>query len=204
MDELKSELATLRASDKARGLSPKERESNVRRKAELKHIIKSGVLPPPSPPPSKTDQASAMFQSAMETASSVTGGMSLPSTMSFPSFTPPGEDEMTHFAGVIGFGSATGFCTGYALKKAGRAAATTAGLIFMALTAAEQKGYIDVRWDNIERDTVGQMDLNQDGKIDSEDAKIALAQFTNYMTTKNSAVTSSTFTAGLLYGLRKG
>ena len=40
-----------------------------------------------------------------------------------------------------------GFCTGYAVKKAGRAGAFVGGLGFMALTAAERSGYIAVRWD---------------------------------------------------------
>lgn len=197
MDALHSELVALRAQDRAK-VNALEREKNVLRKAELKHMIKNNITPPPQVP-----GPSALLQSAMETASAASGS-SLPSLSNFPTFTPPSEENVTQFAGTVGFGSMSGFCAGYALKKAGRAAAVTVGVIFMALTAAEQKGYIDVRWDNVERDTIGRMDMNNDGKVDSTDAQMALKQFGTFMTEKNSAVTSGTFTAGLLYGLRKG
>ena len=49
-----------------------------------------------------------------------------------------------------------------------------------------------------------QFDLDGDGKVDASDAQIALKKFTEYMTDTNSAVTGSTFAAGLVYGLRRG
>ena len=72
----------------------------------------------------------------------------------FPNFTPPTPDDMHVFAGTVSFGSAMGFCSGYALKKIGRAAATTVGVIFLGLTSAQRSGYIDVRWEKIEADSM--------------------------------------------------
>ena len=84
-----------------------------------------------------------------------------PHTLSFPTtFTPPTPEEAGAFAGTLSFGSVAGFCTGYAVKKAGRAGAFVGGLGFMALTAAERSGYIAVRWDRIERDCMATLDLD--------------------------------------------
>ena len=108
------------------------------------------------------------------------------------------------FAGTLSFGSVAGFCTGYAVKKAGRAGAFVGGLGFMALTAAERSGYIAVRWDRIERDCMATLDLDSSGRVDHNDVQQAGHDFVRYMVGKNSGVTAATFTAGLLFGLRKG
>ena len=47
-------------------------------------------------------------------------------------------------------------------------------------------------------------DLDGDGKVDGNDAKLAMKKFVNYMTDQNSGVTAGTYTAGLLLGLRRG
>ena len=74
----------------------------------------------------------------------------------------------------------------------------------MALTAAERSGYIAVRWDRIERDCMATLDLDASGKVDHNDVQQAGHDFVRYMVGKNSGVTAATFTAGLLFGLRKG
>lgn len=128
-----------------------------------------------------------------------------PHTLSFPTtFTPPTPEEAGAFAGTLSFGSVAGFCTGYAVKKAGRAGAFVGGLGFMALTAAERSGYIAVRWDRIERDCMATLDLDANGRVDHSDVQQAGHDFVRYMVGKNSGVTAATFTAGLLFGLRKG
>ena len=78
------------------------------------------------------------------------------------------------------------------------------GLGFMALTAAERSGYIAVRWDRIERDCMATLDLDANGRVDHSDVQQAGHDFVRYMVGKNSGVTAATFTAGLLFGLRKG
>ena len=128
-----------------------------------------------------------------------------PHTLSFPTtFTPPTAEEAGAFAGTLSFGSVAGFCIGYAVKKAGRAGAFVGGLGFMALTAAERSGYIAVRWDRIERDCMATLDLDSSGRVDHNDVQQAGHDFVRYMVGKNSGVTAATFTAGLLFGLRKG
>mmetsp|Transcript_81998 Transcript_81998/g.145248 ORF Transcript_81998/g.145248 Transcript_81998/m.145248 type:complete len:229 (+) Transcript_81998:79-765(+) len=116
-------------------------------------------------------------------------------------------DEFTQYTTKIAvkaaFSSVMGFSCGYCIKKAGRAAAFAAGLVFMFLTALELKGYIKVNWDKIAQDTVGKWDLNDDGKVDAKDAKVALKMFVHYMT-QGGAVSHATFTAWLLYGLKQG
>ena len=86
----------------------------------------------------------------------------------------------------------------------GGAGAFVGGLGFMALTAAERSGYIAVRWDRIERDCMATLDLDSSGRVDHNDVQQAGHDFVRYMVGKNSGVTAATFTAGLLFGLRKG
>jgi len=64
--------------------------------------------------------------------------------------------------------------------------------------------YIDVRWDKVEKDTMGQLDLNQDGKCDASDVQLAVRRFVNYVSDQNSAVAGATFTTALILGLRHG
>lgn len=49
-------------------------------------------------------------------------------------------------AGQIGFGVVAGFCTGYALKKLGRATAFTLGLIFILVQVLASLGFVHVDW----------------------------------------------------------
>ena len=126
-------------------------------------------------------------------------------TLTLPTtFTVPTAEEAGAFAGTLSFGSIAGFCTGYAVKKCGRVGALVGGVGFMGLTAAERSGYIAVRWDRIERDAMRSLDFDEDGKVDHSDLHQAGRDFVRYMVGKNSGVTAATFTAGLLYGLRKG
>ena len=149
---LEAQLATLRARDA--NMAPAELETHQRKKADLKFKLKNHIDPPPPPQPEQGG-ASAFLRNVADTLPSSSGASDVLSN--FPNFTSPTLDDLGDFVGTVSFGSTMGFCSGYALKKIGRAGATTVGIIFMSLTAAERSGYIDVRWDNIERDVMGKV-----------------------------------------------
>jgi uncharacterized membrane protein (Fun14 family) len=58
----------------------------------------------------------------------------------------------------ISFGSIMGFCSGYALKKAGKAAAILVGTGFVALQTAQSYGYIQLDWKKISDDAMKPLD----------------------------------------------
>ena len=58
----------------------------------------------------------------------------------------------------ISFGSVMGFCSGYALKQAGKVAAVVLGAGFIALQTAASYGYIEVNWDKVKDDAIKQVD----------------------------------------------
>tara|TARA_B110001452_G_scaffold256954_1_gene250744 strand:- start:496 stop:1098 length:603 start_codon:yes stop_codon:yes gene_type:complete len=189
LDVLRAKQTTLKQA----GASRAEIKQIEKRKADLKMLKKKGINPVlTAPSMSKLPSVGASLPSSM------------PSLPSFPTFTPPTEDEIGEFAGTLGFGTVSGFCSGMALKKIGRAGATVAGVTFMAATAAQQSGYIDVNWKKVEQDVMGTMDQNGDGKVDSTDFNLAKQRFIRYMTEKNSAATAGTFAVGLVMGFRNG
>jgi uncharacterized membrane protein (Fun14 family) len=56
------------------------------------------------------------------------------------------------------FGSIMGFCSGYALKKVGKAAAVVVGCGFIALQTAASYGYIKLDWARISEDAQKKLD----------------------------------------------
>ena len=187
--EWEQQLSELRAREAAAAAD--EREAIVQRKRELKLMMRAGASPPPPSPAARPSPAGNL--------SDTLGQLQLPS---FPTFSLPSEDDATLFAGTVSFGSLMGFCSGYALKKIGRMGATTAGVVFLSLTAAQRADYVSVNWKKIEADTMGNLDLNNDGKVDASDVQVAIRQLASYASDKNSALTAGSFTAGLLLGLR--
>jgi len=103
----------------------------------------------------------------------------------------------------LSFGGICGYCAGMFLKKVGRAAAVTCGAVFVLFQLAALKGYVEVRWDRIERDVMDALDLKRDGKLDSRDTQFALQKLVSVLTA-NMASTSVGFSAGLLAGWRAG
>lgn len=51
-----------------------------------------------------------------------------------------------------------GYCSGYALKKAGKALAIVCGVAFMATQGAVYGGYINVDWAKIKDSSVAKID----------------------------------------------
>lgn len=60
-----------------------------------------------------------------------------------------------------------------------------------------------VNWDKVEKDLMGTLDVNHDGKVDSADASYALQGAISILSA-NMAATGTGFAAGFLLGLRKG
>ena len=58
----------------------------------------------------------------------------------------------------LGFGAVMGYCSGYAVKKVGKAAAFTVGLIFMGLQGLAVSGYIEIDWMKVKDDAVAAVD----------------------------------------------
>jgi len=69
----------------------------------------------------------------------------------------------------LSYGFVCGYCSGLALKKLGRAAATTLGFGFAALQVLSYKGYVEVDHALMKKKMEDMMDLNKDGKVDGAD-----------------------------------
>jgi uncharacterized membrane protein (Fun14 family) len=59
----------------------------------------------------------------------------------------------------VSFGSVVGFCSGYTIKQAGKAAALVLGAGFIALQTIASYGYIDINWAKVKSDAVKSVDL---------------------------------------------
>lgn len=141
---LQAELEALRGREA--GASPEELKLIKKRKAEVKLMIKRGISPVVVPSMSMPSLGlPRSLSSGMDAAGAAVGGVidTVNGGMSkepwYPTFTPPTQDDLAEFGGAMSFGTLMGFCSGYALKKIGRAGATTVGVIFMSLTVAQRQ-----------------------------------------------------------------
>jgi uncharacterized membrane protein (Fun14 family) len=67
-------------------------------------------------------------------------------------------EKLKPYANQLTVGSITGFCSGYALKKIGKAAAVIVGCGFIALQTCVTFGYLNVDWARISEDTQKKLD----------------------------------------------
>ena len=124
-----------------------------------------------------------------------------------------------------------GFCSGYALKKVGKIAATIAGkcdawifwktvpswlkqlsqlaqsilhtgLGFVTLQTLQYAGYVNVDHNVIKKDVESLLDLNEDGKVDHEDRKIATDKVMEVL--QIGMPSGGGFVVGFVGGLRSG
>ena len=58
----------------------------------------------------------------------------------------------------VSFGSVMGFCSGYAVKQAGKVAALVLGTGFIALQTCVSYGYIEVDWVKVKDDAIKKVD----------------------------------------------
>ena len=67
-------------------------------------------------------------------------------------------DKLKPIIAKISFGSIMGYCSGYALKKAGKAAAVILGAGFIAVQTCVSYGYLQVDWNKVKDDAVKRVD----------------------------------------------
>jgi uncharacterized membrane protein (Fun14 family) len=67
-------------------------------------------------------------------------------------------DKLKPYMAQLSFGSVMGFCSGYALKKIGKAAAVVVGCGFVALQTCVSFGYLKVDWAKVSEDAQKKLD----------------------------------------------
>mmetsp|Transcript_52715 Transcript_52715/g.133859 ORF Transcript_52715/g.133859 Transcript_52715/m.133859 type:complete len:177 (-) Transcript_52715:76-606(-) len=134
-------------------------------------------------------------------AKSEDSGFKMPSMASSMAMFSPAD--LGPLGGSLSVGSTLGFCSGYAVKKTGKAAAFFVGCIFCMQQALSYLGYVEVNWKNVERDLMSVMDVNGDGKIDAQDMNLHYVKLLK-MLQHNTYSLSGGFGAGFLYGVKKG
>uniref|UniRef100_A0A7S0F743 EF-hand domain-containing protein n=1 Tax=Craspedostauros australis TaxID=1486917 RepID=A0A7S0F743_9STRA len=111
-------------------------------------------------------------------------------------------DKVKPLIAKVSFGGVMGFCSGYAMKKVGKAVAVTIGLGFFGLQSAAYLGYIDVNWNKIVSDAVKPLDATGDGKVDAEDVKVYWKKLKSLLV--NGLPNAGGFSVGFLYGVKQG
>lgn len=102
----------------------------------------------------------------------------------------------------LSYGFVSGYCAGLAAKQVGKLAATVFGLGFITLQTLAYNGYIEVNHARIQESVEKLLDMNQDGKIDQEDATVAYQKVLKVLQFNLPA--GSGFAAGFLGGVRSG
>ncbi|CAI5733774.1 unnamed protein product [Peronospora destructor] len=101
--------------------------------------------------------------------------------------------------GEVTMAGSLGFCSGYALKQAGKAAAMAVGLIFVLAQTAAYNGYVDIKWGKVQKDMIAKVDPNGDGKFDSQDVKLWYRKLLKII--KANLPSSTGFTSGFALGI---
>eukprot|EP00931_Biecheleriopsis_adriatica_P113530 TRINITY_DN88596_c0_g1_i1.p1 TRINITY_DN88596_c0_g1~~TRINITY_DN88596_c0_g1_i1.p1 ORF type:complete len:194 (+),score=47.50 TRINITY_DN88596_c0_g1_i1:75-584(+) len=120
-------------------------------------------------------------------------GMKLPSSM----------EELVPLGESISVGGLSGFCSGFALKKVGKAAAVIFGGIFALQQALAYNGYVTVNWEKVEKDMSKLLDTNKDGKLDAKDLGVGYKKALEILQYNNAGL-SGGFAGGFLLGVRYG
>ena len=102
----------------------------------------------------------------------------------------------------ISYGFVCGYTSGYALKKVGKAASIILGLGFIAIQSLAYSGYIQIDHDALKLEMTKVLDINNDGKVDQEDAKQIVHKIKEVVQYNMPA--GGGFGAGFYGGLRSG
>eukprot|EP00930_Biecheleria_cincta_P078174 TRINITY_DN65585_c0_g1_i1.p1 TRINITY_DN65585_c0_g1~~TRINITY_DN65585_c0_g1_i1.p1 ORF type:complete len:181 (+),score=53.42 TRINITY_DN65585_c0_g1_i1:51-545(+) len=121
------------------------------------------------------------------------GGMKIPS--SFEAMIPVGQ--------TLSVGGVLGLCSGFIMKKVGKAAAGIVGGIFVLQQGLAYQGYITVNWNKVEQDMIRVLDVNGDGKFDQKDMESGYLKTLSVLQ-QNTAGMSGGFAGGFLLGVRYG
>ena len=124
---------------------------------------------------------------------------------SLPSFLSPYLSSETRdilsFGQPASFGIVSGFCSGFFLKKVGKAAIVTSGVVFILLQSAAQAGYLSINWQAIEKDFNGAIGkLKGNGTVSLEGATESAGKYL----TEKTGIASGAFMAGFLIGVKRG
>lgn len=105
---------------------------------------------------------------------------------------------MSH-VGELTLAGGLGFCSGYALKQVGKAAAVAVGIVFLMAQTAASQGYIDINWGKVQKDVIAKVDSTGDGKITNDDIKLWYRKFMVMM--RKNLPSSAGFTSGFALGI---
>lgn len=106
-------------------------------------------------------------------------------------------------AGGCGVGGVLGFSAGYFLKKTGQAVCFVFGGLFVLQQSLAYLEYVNVNWPKVNKDLTQLFDMNKDGVIDVNDFSAGQNLAVKVLKT-NPEYVSGSFTAGLLYGMKRG
>jgi uncharacterized membrane protein (Fun14 family) len=93
-----------------------------------------------------------------------------------------------------------GYSSGYCVKKVSKAISFVVGAFFIGVQVLASNGYVKVNQDGLKEDVEEAMDLNNDGRIDEKDLKLAFDKLNKKLS--YNMPSGGGFTAGLLMGLR--
>ena len=110
--------------------------------------------------------------------------------------------KLAPYLNQIGFGTVAGFCSGYVMKKVGQIAAFLVGVGFIGFQVVKyysgEEKLVDM--DMLKAEAEKRLDVDGDGKFDSNDVIILWKKWKNILT--NNIPNASGFSAGFLLGLR--
>ncbi|CAM9139486.1 unnamed protein product [Hapterophycus canaliculatus] len=104
----------------------------------------------------------------------------------------------------ISFGFGMGVCCGFAAKKTAKVALVGAGLAFGSLQLLSYLGYVELDYDKIEGEMMGSLDIDKNGKVDTNDIKELWNRTMKAGVLSYNLPTGSGFVAGALIGARMG
>lgn len=119
-------------------------------------------------------------------------------------------EHLKPLGGGFSFGGICGFSAGMACKKIGKAVAIGVGGLFCLFQTAAHFDYIKINWAKVEKDAMGTLDTNGDGKIDEKDGAVWMGKVLQILSTDELAgkaaknATSGGFAAAFLLGFKKG
>lgn len=102
----------------------------------------------------------------------------------------------------LGISGGLGVCSGLALKRLGREAATALGLIFVIIQSLSYFGYININYTKVSKDALRVLDADGDGKLTPKDVVFAWNNLKEILGTSLPSVAS--FSSGFLLGAYLG
>lgn len=110
--------------------------------------------------------------------------------------------KLAPYLNQIGFGTVAGFCSGYVMKKVGQIAAILVGVGFIGFQVVKyysgEEKLVDM--DKLKAEAEKRLDIDGDGKFNSNDVIILWRKWKNILT--NNIPDATGFSAGFLLGLR--